>query len=380
MPTNINLSAPQFMRDAAKQGLKYYEEGKAGDGLRSKTVAEARDMVRGTITEDKWVRIAAWIARHMPDLDAPAANPGNDDYPSAGVVAHLLWGSGPSKESARRALAYADKIVAKLRDTTDKSSKESSARMTGNAVEVRVNPAEFEIRETSDGMQFEGYAAIFDSASEPLPFREYIKPGAFTRSLKARNDIKLLWNHDAGAILGSTRAGTLSLVEDARGLKVSATLANTTTGRDVAELLRRGDVDSMSFGFSTPAGGDSWSSDGSERTLKSVRLHEVSIVGFPAYTATAGTTSVRSLEDVAMTAEVDTEVLASAMEKIQEGAEISAEEAFVMKAILNALAPAEEEDEMEDESEDESALEEDSGDVSMLELKKKKLELLLKEL
>lgn len=377
MPTDIDLTAPQFMRDAAEQGLKYYEEGKAGDGLRPKTVREAREMVAGRVTEDKWIRVAAWIARHMPDLDAPAADPENDDYPSAGVVAHLLWGSGPSKDSAERALAYATKIVAKLRNVDNKSSKDSTVRDKAKTVEVRVNNADFEIRETSDGMQFEGYAAVFNSASEPLPFREYIAPGAFTRSLKARNDIKLLWNHDTGAVLGSTRAGTLSLTEDNKGLRVSATLANTTTGRDVAELLRRGDVDSMSFGFSVPQNGDSWSSDGSERTLNSIRLHEVSIVAFPAYSATAGTTSVRSLEEVAMIAEVDSDVLATALNKIEDGQDITAEEAFVMKAILNELAPKEEEDDMEEED---TVEEETSGDVSMLELKKKKLELLLKEM
>ena len=124
--------------------------------------------------------------------------------------------------------------------------------------------------------------AVLNTNSAPLPFIERIAPGAFTRSLEARNDIKLLWNHDTGSVLGSTRSGTLKVWQDERGLRVKGELPNTTAGRDAAELIRRGDVDSMSFGFSVPQGGDEWSADGSQRTLKSVRLHEVSIVAFPA--------------------------------------------------------------------------------------------------
>lgn len=155
-----------------------------------------------------------------------------------------------------------------------------------------------EFRQEGDGMTFSGYAATFNNPSQPLPFTEVIKPGAFKRSLASRNDIKLLWNHDTGSVLGSTRAGTLTLVEDARGLKVTAKLPNTSAGRDAAELIKRGDVNAMSFGFSVPQGGDNWSEDGNTRELNSVRLHEVSIVAFPAYESTAGTTSVRSGEAV----------------------------------------------------------------------------------
>ena len=64
---------------------------------------------------------------------------------------------------------------------------------------------------------------------------------------------------------------------------------------DLAELMRSGVVDSMSFGFQVPANGDSWEDD--TRTLHEIALHEVSVVtGFPAYPETAGA-SVRSTDD-----------------------------------------------------------------------------------
>lgn len=352
----VDLTPPAYMRAAARKGLEYYKEGLAGDGLVEATVREARAMAEGSVTADKWQRIAAWIARHMGDLDAPAADPSHDGYPSAGVVAHLLWGSGPSKQSAQRALQYAQDVVAKI------EAEAASRGLKGEALsklETRVNNGVIELRETQDGMVFEGYAAIFDAPSEPLPFREKIQRGAFGKSLRARSDIKLLWNHDAGQVLASTRAKTLSLVEDERGLKVTASLPNTTLGRDTAELLRRGDVDAMSFGFSVIK--DSWNAEGSERTLNSVRLHEVSIVAWPAYTATAGTTSVRAYDVTAQRAQVDADALADALLKIEAGEDITVDDRNLLSTVIEKLAPK---PEVTDE------------DLAILELKKKKLALL----
>ena len=356
----VNLDPPAYMRAAARKGLEYYEEGLGGDGLVERTIREARAMASGSVTADKWVRIRAWIARHLGDLDAPAADPDSPEYPSAGVVAHLLWGSGPSKRAAERALAYAEGVVARLEE-------ENSGRARGKnlaAIEHRTNPVDYELRETAEGMTFEGYAAIFDSPSHPLPFEEKIAPGAFLRSLKSRNDIKLLWNHDTGSVLGSTRAGTLRLVEDERGLKVRAELPNTSAGRDAAELLRRGDVDAMSFGFTVPKGGEEWSADGRQRTLREVMLHEVSIVAFPAYAETAGTATVRALDKIAARANVDVDALADALLKLETGEDFTVDDRNLLNRVIEEITPGVD------------ASEEDKGDYAMLSLKKKKLELL----
>ena len=361
---DVNLVAPAYMRAAARQGLRYYDQGLAGDGLEQRTVTEARQMARGdALTPDKWVRISAWIARHLVDLDAPAADPDNDDYPSAGVVAHLLWGSGSSKRSANRSMEYAQGVVARLEE-------ENEGRAKGEAVkklETRTHVVDFELRDLDDGgMAFEGYASVFNSRSENLGgFTETVAPGAFKRSLPARNDIKLLWNHDTGSVLGSTRAGTVTLIEDERGLKVRADLAPTTLGKDVAVLLRRKDIDAMSFGFSVIK--DTWDSSGAERTLNSVRLHEVSIVAFPAYTGTAGTTSVRGLDIIAKRANVDSDALADVLLKLEEGADMDATEVELLSRVVDELKP-----------ETEPVADQPVGDLAMLALKKKKLEILEK--
>ena len=88
-----------------------------------------------------------------------------------------------------------------------------------------------------------------------------------------------------GQLLATRKAGTLRLSEDSRGLLVDADLPNTTAGRDVAELVRRGDISSMSFTFKKVR--DSWTDGGARRSLDEVKLFEVSpMTEWEAYTAT----------------------------------------------------------------------------------------------
>jgi hypothetical protein len=110
----VNLSAPAFMRASAKRGLALHAEGLSGDGLVAATVADARRMANGeALSENKWRKISPWIARHIVDLDAVQG-----DEITAGLVAMLLWGGGSSKASARRAQAYAERIVSQLENET----------------------------------------------------------------------------------------------------------------------------------------------------------------------------------------------------------------------------------------------------------------------
>jgi len=258
-------------------------------------------------------------------------------------------------------------------DTTDPAdigtmdSEDNSRSELVSKFETRVNVSDFEIRETGDGMTFTGYASVFNSRSENLGgFTEFVAPGAFTRSLKSRNDVKLLWNHDSGQVLGSTRAKSMTLTEDARGLKVEAKLPNTQLGRDTAELLRTGLVDSMSFGFNVIK--DSWNAEGNERTLQAVRLHEVSIVAFPAYSGTAGTTSVRSLDTLVKRTEVDPDALESAITKLEAGEDLDDHARDLLTSVIEKLSPT-----ATFEAEPESSV---IGDMGLLALKKKKLEVL----
>jgi HK97 family phage prohead protease len=225
--------------------------------------------------------------------------------------------------------------------------------------EVRTNSVDFEIRAEEDGMTFSGYASVFNSPSEDLGgFIEYVAPGAFKRSLQSRNEVKLLWNHDSGEPLASLRGGTMQLVEDEVGLRVTAKLPNTTRGRDIAELLRTKVIDSMSFGFNVIR--DSWSRDGQTRTLESVRLFEASIVAFPAYSSTSAT--VRSKPTI------NADELADALLKLESGEELDEANASLITDVVNKLKTQPEVQEVEDNG------------LSILDLKQKQFDFLMKRI
>lgn len=130
-----------------------------------------------------------------------------------------------------------------------------------------------------------GYAAVFDELSEDLGgFRERIAPSAFASSVGG--DVRALFNHDTNLILGRTKANTLMVAEDQRGLRCEITLPDTTVARDLLESVRVGNIDQMSFGFRTKK--DNWEEvDGQIiRTLLDIELLDVSPVTFPAYPQT----------------------------------------------------------------------------------------------
>jgi len=135
-----------------------------------------------------------------------------------------------------------------------------------------------------------GHAAVFNSLSENLGgFREQISPGAFAEAIE-KDDVRALFNHDSNFVLGRNLSGTLRMSEDTRGLAIEIDLPDTQTIRDlVAAPIERGDVSQMSFGFSVRPGGQDWAKDEEGqvvRTLKKLRLFDVSPVTFPAYRQT----------------------------------------------------------------------------------------------
>jgi hypothetical protein len=141
----------------------------------------------------------------------------------------------------------------------------------------------------SDSMSVSGHAAVFDTVSEDLGFRETLAPGCF-RNVLARpgEDPFLLFAHDPNLVLARRSAGTLDIAEDAHGLAFAARVVPTSTGKDVVTLVRSGHVTGCSFAFTVKR--DEWSMrDGvpHRRVLEVASLPEVTITPSPAYLATS---------------------------------------------------------------------------------------------
>lgn len=130
-----------------------------------------------------------------------------------------------------------------------------------------------------------GYAAVFNQDADIGGWWvERIDPGAFANTIGG--DIRALVDHDMGRVIGRTKSGTLRLSTDEYGLRVEIDVPNTTDGNDLWELVERGDVSGMSFGFRVLR--QEWDERGDTdiRIIKEVELLEVSAVAFPAYDGT----------------------------------------------------------------------------------------------
>jgi len=157
-------------------------------------------------------------------------------------------------------------------------------------------PTEIETREEENKKTVYGYAATFEKLSDPMcGIREKIRAGAFKTSLE-KNNIRALWSHKTDQVLGSTRSKTLRLLEDNKGLFFEIDLPDTTLGRDAFTLIKRKDVEGMSFGFNVNK--EEWGQSDSKkivRTLIDVDLIEISMTAFPRYPDTQ--VKARSIEE-----------------------------------------------------------------------------------
>jgi HK97 family phage prohead protease len=213
-------------------------------------------------------------------------------------------------------------------------------------IEKRSIATELRASEQKDCYELRGVAAAYNSLSKNLGgFCERIAPGAFTRSLNSGKDLKCLYNHETGVVLGSRRAGTLTVEDTKRGLEFRCQLNPASQQhRDIYESVKRGDVADMSFGFNVDPNGDEFDQAKDEkgqrflrRTLKSVDLHEISVVTFPAYNSTA--VSARSI-DYRFVPEVNPEDLELLARVGNVGKLVAADEAAVLEDAQNILRAA----------------------------------------
>ena len=165
--------------------------------------------------------------------------------------------------------------------------------------QMRTISSEFKTREDGEQLIIEGYFAVFDSNYDIFPgASESIAPGAFDKTISG--DIRALVNHDTTLVLGRTKAGTLELRVDARGLWGKIIInPNDVDAMNLYERVKRGDVDQCSFGFDIVSEDTDYREDGSIHwTIREVVLYEVSCCTFPAYEDTSISARERQAEEI----------------------------------------------------------------------------------
>lgn len=153
-----------------------------------------------------------------------------------------------------------------------------------------------EVRVAQSG-HIEGHAAVFNQNyvlwdSPSLRVTETIRPGTFTRVLSDKEqDPRCLFNHDPNQVLGRQSAGTLTLEQNAKGLKFDCDMPDTQAGRDVRTSIQRKDINGCSFAFTvSKQKRTEEEKDGKLLILREIQevdnLYDVGPVTYPAYEGT----------------------------------------------------------------------------------------------
>lgn len=166
--------------------------------------------------------------------------------------------------------------------------------------QVRCVAQQFQTRSANDDLFIEGYFSVFNS-EYPLweGSSEIVKPGAFTNSVSG--DVRALINHDSSLVLGRTKAGTLTLRQDERGLWGSIRInRDDVDAMNLYARVQRGDVDQCSFGFDIKR--ETFVDLGGGKCRWEIEevdpLYEVSVCTFPAYTETSVSARKQDLAEI----------------------------------------------------------------------------------
>ena len=170
--------------------------------------------------------------------------------------------------------------------------------MSRDLKQIRCVASEFQTRAEEDGLYISGYFSVFNSNYQLWEgATESVAETAFDETLSG--DIRCLVDHETRLVLGRTKAGTLTLKTDSRGLWGEVRInPKDTDAMNLYERVKRGDVDQCSFGFRILDEEFTDNGNSVHWTIKKVELYEVSVVTFPAYTDTSVSARERDLESI----------------------------------------------------------------------------------
>jgi len=360
------VTVPDYVVQPAAAGVLAWESGLGRPDVTERDYEYGKMLASGQIDSEELYEVERMILKNEDMWDDIPANsdPLDPAWPGPYAVLAMLYGVDPSSEDSCDATkGWLDAVID--RDETAEEAAggeqgapmaeplevgvdsemqpEAPARAAANEHEIRVQPiGDFVVADTADGQKtFTGYAAVFNTASEGLPFIERIAPGAFKRAIaqadQGRRVIKFLHGHDESRMLATTASGRLKLQEDQVGLRVEAKLdpADPDAAAVISKLTHEATAMGMSFGFTVPKNGQQWNEDGS-RTLTDVGLLEVSTLSghTPAYPATLGLTAVRK---AAKPLGVDADALIATVEAIKAGKKLDEEQTNILDKVRAKL-------------------------------------------
>ena len=142
----------------------------------------------------------------------------------------------------------------------------------------------------------EGYAAVFnqraliwESEWSGWKYMEVIDRNAFNGA--DMSDTVFKYNHgDVAMILARASNNTLTMNTDDKGLRISADIIDTNNGTDVYKLIKRGDLNKMSFAFTVKSERTEVDKENKiyTRTITAFdKIYDVAVVDFPAYDGTS---------------------------------------------------------------------------------------------
>jgi HK97 family phage prohead protease len=158
-----------------------------------------------------------------------------------------------------------------------------------------------------DGWSFDGLLSVYDEPADLVSHIERFARGAYRKVLASGDNVPMLYHHNEDLpVLATTKGGTLSLKDDAKGLRVKADIAQHYVGEAARQLVKRGDITGMSPGFVAGRGNSKVEQRNGRiyRTITGLKkLLDVSLTWEPAY---AGTTAeLRSLRAPQLADDID---------------------------------------------------------------------------
>lgn len=291
---------PKAARAAARRALRFKEKNGSSCGTpvgwnRASQIASGEGLSLSTVkrTYSFLSRASVYNQGKFTDGDGKQIC-GSIMYAAWGGSSMRSWCKGVINEAERNNIEDTEErnITSAVKEALEKKDQMSEEEKRNGDVERRSyisDASSIEVRMDEEGGTVEGYAAVFNQPTMIGRVEEVVAPGAFDGRMN--DDVVALFNHDMNMPLARSNngEGTLELKVDDHGLYYRFKLGNQSYAKDLAESIKRGDVQGSSFGFIVREDDYEKKSDGSyRRTIKSLsRIADVSPVVSPAYPQTS---------------------------------------------------------------------------------------------